>query len=132
MNTHDYLISDAYLTVERDPCRNVECGELEVCVDEDGVGVCSCPTLDSCSEEPVHPICGNNCVSYFNLCTMRVSWYFLCLSVSVSVSACLCLCCFPEFLISSKSGISVGMISFIAVYFADTTFWRSLYPILLP
>ena len=80
MNTHDYLISDAYITVERDPCKNVDCGELEVCVDEDGVGVCSCPTLDSCSEEPVHPICGNNCVSYFNLCTMRVS---LCVCLSV-------------------------------------------------
>jgi len=72
VNSHDYLISDAYVTVQTDPCKGVECGELEVCVDEGGVGTCACPTLESCSQETVQPICGNDCVSYFNLCTLQV------------------------------------------------------------
>lgn len=72
VNSHDYLISDAYVTVQTDPCKDVQCGQLEVCKNLNGVGKCSCPTLDSCSQEPIEPICGNNCVSYFNRCTLKV------------------------------------------------------------
>lgn len=72
VNSHNYLTSDAYIKVLPNPCLNAHCGALEVCLNEEGVARCACPSLESCSNEPLHPICGNDCISYFNLCTMKV------------------------------------------------------------
>lgn len=71
VNSKGSINSDVYITVVEDPCTNAECGHLKECVVEKGEAVCQCPKVEECHNKPLHPVCGNDCVSYFNLCTMR-------------------------------------------------------------
>lgn len=61
--------SEAYLEI-RDICKDNNCVEPKVCQSDQYAGTYECVCPSDCSNDFV-PVCGSNCESYFNKCTMK-------------------------------------------------------------
>ena len=63
LNLRSIAVSEAYITVE-DPCESVTCSPPKTCV----AGECTC---ERACVETYSPVCGSDCLTYFNRCLME-------------------------------------------------------------
>jgi len=68
-NSEGIATSRAYLRV-KDLCKKMKCSKKETCVVNNELGTASCQCT-ACEDTKYSPVCGSDCKSYFNSCSMK-------------------------------------------------------------